>query len=86
MSAMTQTHTYDLIAIDWDRNADELDLAEALGDALLSWEHDPEAVPGKDSYRFTIDNSALRNTVAHGIGCDLGFVCHIEYIKQGVTS
>jgi hypothetical protein len=71
--------TYDLIAIDWDNNADELDLAKCLGNALETWSYEGQSAAGKHSYRFTINSSELRNTVAHGIGCDLGFVCHIEH-------
>ncbi len=72
-------NTYDLIAVDWDNRADELDLINALASVLVSWREEPEMVPGKMTYRLTIRNADLRNTVAHGIGCDLGFVCHIEY-------
>ena len=72
-------NTYDLIAIDWSGNANELDLVKALDSALVSWSFEPERVPVKAAYKFTIRNADLRNTVAHGIGCDLGFVCHIEY-------
>ena len=74
-------NTYELVAMNYD-NADELVLVRALGDALISWRLDTDAIlvanPMKDTFRFKIDNSKLRNTVAHGIGCDLGFVCHIE--------
>lgn len=72
-------NTYTLVAINWSGNCDELDLVKQLGDAIISWSLDLEAVPGKDAFRFLIKNAELRNTVAHGIGCDLGFVCHIDY-------
>ena len=70
--------TYALIAINWEGRSDELALFKTLGNALETWSLDTEIVPGKDTYRITINNAELRNTVAHGIGCDLGFVCHIE--------
>ena len=70
--------TYDLVAINWDGNSNELDLVKDLGDALISWSFDPTIKPGRDAFRFKIKNAELRNTVAHGMACDLGFVCHIE--------
>lgn len=75
-------NTYDLVAINWEGNSDELDLVKYLGDALISWTFDPTIKPGRDAYRFTINNAELRNTVAHGMGCDLGFVCHVEDTKS----
>jgi len=73
--------TYDLIAIDWDNNSDEMDLADCLGDAMETWSYEGANEEGKHTYRYTINNSLMQNTVAHGIGCDLGFVCHIEFGK-----
>jgi len=77
--AATAPLTYDLVAINWNGNSDELALREALGSAVVQATRDFTGPEGKDTFRFTIDNRELRNTVAHGIGCDHGFVCHIEY-------
>lgn len=74
-------NTYTLVAMDFDGNNDEMVLASALGQALIevtetSFEnHNGRTIP---TYLYRIDNAEMRNTVAHGIGCDLGFVCHIE--------
>lgn len=74
--------TYTLVAIDYIGNSDELALARALGDdaVILVTEYTTRHFRGHDlpAYRFTIDNRVMRNTVAHGIGCDHGFVCHID--------
>mgnify|MGYP003676676544 FL=1 len=73
--------TYTLVAIDYIGNSDELALARALGDdaVILVTEYTTRHFRGHlPAYRFTIDNRVMRNTVAHGIGCDHGFVCHID--------
>lgn len=72
--------TYDLVAINWDGTANELDLMNDLGDAVVSREDETLHLCGKyrDAFRFTIRSADLRNTVAHGMACDLGFVAHIE--------
>jgi hypothetical protein len=72
---------YTLVAMDFDGNNDEMVLASALKRALLevtetSFEnHNGRIIP---TYLYRINSAELRNTVAHGIACDHGFVCHIE--------
>lgn len=72
---------YDLVAINYN-NGDELALEQTLGDAVVDVTESVMAHPFSDHnldvWRFTIDSRELRDTVAHGLGCDHGFVCHIE--------
>jgi len=73
--------TYELVAINWDGNSDELALVKCLGGALVSWSDETLHLSGKyrDAFRFTIRSADLRGTVAHGMACDLGFVSHIDF-------
>lgn len=81
---------YTLVAIDYDGNRDELALASALGDDVIIeiTESTTEHFSGRDlpTYRFVIDGERMRNTVAHGIGCDHGFVCSIDASPEFLAS
>jgi hypothetical protein len=71
------TPTYELVTFDYGRGDAER-LLERLADYTVAIER---SVYGEiPTMRITLRSGfdGLRNTVAHGMACSAGFVCHVE--------
>jgi len=74
--------TYTLTVTNWDGTSDLGALAARLGSAALGSVESKRAhhITGQEMEvcKFQMDGSQMRNTRAHGLACDLGFVAHVE--------
>ena len=78
------TNPQTLVLVDWEsrRNCpvrDVQSVIDRVGDAMLRYDRRTIDPKGRVEHRIVFDANQLRNTHAHGFGCQFGFVTHIDY-------